>query len=112
MHDDIDKLKRSKEKLEAENVDLKEEMSHKDVLVDELNGIISSNQKQIAKFEGILKEQKISTDRVSKELEISFQKYQKLNAEHEHLQEENENNKKEVSMQHTEMKVILTYNRF
>lgn len=82
-------------------------MTHKDVLVDELNVIISANQKQISKFEGTLKEQKLANDKVAKELEFSFQRYQKLNVEHERLQEENESNKKQVTIQHTEMRVMF-----
>lgn len=91
--------------MEAETLDVREELVHKDDLVDQLNSIISSNQKQISKFEGTLKEQKTANEKVAKELEVSFQRYQKLNGEYERLQEENEMNKKEISMLHTEMRV-------
>lgn len=97
--------KKTKEKLDVEVTDLQEQITNKDILVSELNEVISSNQKQLAKVEALLKEHKITTEKMQREIDLSNSKYQKLTVENTRLQEYLDNVKKLNSKQINEMKV-------
>lgn len=88
-----------------EVADLQEQMSQKDALVHELNDLISSNQKQLSKVEALLKEHRITTEKMQREIDLSNSKYQKLSVENAHLRDNLNNVKKLNWKQLNEMKV-------
>ncbi|XP_066139447.1 cilia- and flagella-associated protein 58-like [Euwallacea fornicatus] len=87
-------VKRAKEKLESDLMEIRLSMEDKDLRIDNLTGIISEHIKKINRLQSELKEQKSSYDKLSKENEINIITLSKIQDDYNNVLYEMEKSKK------------------
>ncbi|XP_076265822.1 cilia- and flagella-associated protein 58-like [Rhynchophorus ferrugineus] len=75
---EISRVKRAKEKLEADVFELRYKVEDKDASIHEMNGVINEQSKRITRLEQDVKDQKTINDKIQKEYDQNVTKTAKL----------------------------------
>lgn len=106
---ETNRQKRSKEKLDSDITELKSKIDEKDTEITALHGVIDTHVKQIGRLELDIKESKTANDKVSKELEQTLLKQEKLQADYNNATYEVNKTKKILQERIQEHKVNITF---